>query len=62
MRQGPGPKTRGKHFSYDESVEESAKLIIEEAVEVEAEVPAEENEPVESVDAEDHPPTPAFEE
>lgn len=61
MRQGPGPK-RGKHFSYDESVDESAALIKEEAVEVEAEVPAEENEPVESVDPEDNPPPPAFEE
>lgn len=57
-----GPKTREKHLSYDESVDESAKLIDSEPVEVEAEVPAEQNEPVESVDAEENPPPPAFEE
>lgn len=57
-----GPKKRDKHYSYDESVDESAKLIDSEFVEVEAEVPAEENEPVESVEPEDHPATPAFEE
>jgi hypothetical protein len=62
MRQGPPPKTRTKHYSYDESVDEAAKLIDVEPVDVEGEQPAEENEPVESVDPEDNPPPPAFEE
>ena len=46
------PKRRQQHHSYDESVEESAKLIEDEPVEVERELPAEENEPVEALDDE----------
>ena len=38
-----------------------AKLIEMESVEIEAEVPAEENEPVETIDPKDKPETPAFE-
>lgn len=56
-----GPKRKDKHLSYDESVDEDAKLIESEPVEIEAEVPAEENEPVEG-DKDDEPLTPAFEE
>jgi hypothetical protein len=58
-----GPKSRAKHLSYDESVDEAAKAIDAEPVEVEAEVPAEENEPVEGTPAEPEPESPAaFEE
>jgi hypothetical protein len=57
-----GPKQRDKHLSYDESVDEDAKLIDAEPVEVEAEVPAEENEPIEGTTQNDKPPPPAFEE
>lgn len=56
-----GPKARDKHLSYDESVDEDAKLIDVEPTDVEAEVPAEENEPVEGA-KEEPPPPPAFEE
>ena len=41
-----GPKEKDKHYSYNESVDETAKLDDAEPVEVEAEVPAEENEPI----------------
>ncbi len=56
------PKKRQRHHSYDESVDEPAKLIENEAVEVEAEVPAEENEPVERIEQKDEPASAAFEE
>ena len=52
-------KRRRRRKSYDESVNEPAKLIEIESVEVEAEVPAEENEPVETVEREDKPETSA---
>ena len=54
-------KRRRRRKSYDESVDEPAKLIEIESVEVEAEVPAEENEPVATVEPEDKPETSAFE-
>jgi hypothetical protein len=57
-----GPTARAKHLSYDESVDEAAKLIDVEPVEVEAEVPADENEPVEGTADDTDPPSPAFEE
>ncbi len=41
------PKRRQKHYSYDESLDEPGKRIADEPVEIEREVPAEENEPVE---------------
>jgi hypothetical protein len=56
------PNKRQRHHSYDESVDEPAKLIEDEPAEVEAEVPAEENEPVERSEPEDKPAPPAFEE
>src|SRR5208337_5025927 len=52
-------KRRRRRKSYDESVDEPAKLVEIESVEVEAEVPAEENEPVETVEREDKPETSA---
>jgi len=54
-------KRRRRRHSYDESVDEPAKLIERESVEIEAEVPAEENEPVETIEPKDKPETPAFE-
>jgi len=57
-----GPKAWAKHLSYDESLDESAKLIEAEPVEVEAEVPAEENEPIEGTAEDTEPAPPAFEE
>jgi hypothetical protein len=44
------PKQRQRHHSYDESVDEPAKVIEEEAVDVEDAVPLEDNEPVEGAD------------
>ena len=57
-----GPKKKDKHYSYNESVDETAKLIDAEPVEVEAEVPMEENEPIESTQEKDNPTPPLFEE
>jgi hypothetical protein len=56
------PKRRQKHYSYNESVDESAKLIEDEPVDIEKAVPAEENEPLERIDKDITPDTPAFEE
>jgi hypothetical protein len=57
-----GPKQRGKHHSYNENVDEPPKLIDEEAVEIEREVPEDPNEPVERVEDDDTSKPPAFEE
>jgi hypothetical protein len=57
-----GPKQRERHHSYDESVDEPAKLIEEEPVEIEEEIPAEENESVEQVEENNKSNPPAFEE
>lgn len=56
------PKRRQRHYSYDESVDESAKLIADEPVAVESEAPADESEPVERVEGNDEAGPPAFEE
>lgn len=50
-----------RHHSYDESADEPSKLIEQETVEVEGEIPAEPNEPVEGGEGEDRPPA-AYEE
>jgi hypothetical protein len=55
------PKRRQQRHSYDESVNESAKAIEDEAVEIEREAPSEENEPVETVEDESGPDAPTFE-
>jgi hypothetical protein len=57
-----GPKQREKHHSHNENVDEPAKLIDEEAVEIERELPLEDNEPVESIEDDDTSKPPAFEE
>jgi len=56
------PKRRQRHYSYDESLDEPGKLIADEPVEIEREIPAEENEPVEGTEANDSTGPPAFEE
>jgi len=47
------PKKRQKHYSYNEEVTESPTLIEDEAVDVEGDIPAEENEPIETSEQED---------
>jgi hypothetical protein len=47
------PKKRPRHYSYDESVDEPAKLLEQEAVDIEEEIPSEDTEPVEGVEPDD---------
>ena len=47
------PKKRQRHHSYEEDTDEPPTLIESEAIEVEAEVPAEENEPIERTEPDD---------
>ena len=47
------PKKRPRHYSYDESVDEPAKLLEQEAVEIEEEIPSEDTEPIERIEPED---------
>lgn len=61
-RKETAPKKRDKHYSYDESVDEAPKLIDSEPVEIEAEVPSDENEPIEGINQEEKPLPPVFEE
>jgi hypothetical protein len=58
----PGPKLKQKHHSYDESVDEPAKTIEDEPVEIEGEVPAEDNEPIERNGEDGNSEAPVFEE
>jgi hypothetical protein len=55
------PKKRPRHHSYDESVDEPAKLLEQGAVEIEQETPSEDTESVESVES-DNRDIPEFEE
>jgi hypothetical protein len=55
------PKKRQRHHSYDESVDEPAKLLDQEAVEIEREIPAEDTLPIERIEPNDRD-APAFEE
>lgn len=57
-----GPDPRKRHHSFDESLDESAKLLESEATEVEEERPAEENESIQQVEKPDSTDSPAFEE
>jgi hypothetical protein len=57
-----GPKRRERHYSHDESVNEPAKLIEDEPVEIEQENPAEENEPLQEIEEISNSDSPAFEE
>ncbi|MCZ7656878.1 MAG: hypothetical protein M5U07_03030 [Xanthobacteraceae bacterium] len=54
------PKKRQRHHSYDESVNEPARVIEDEAVAVENEAPAEENAPEQRPEPDVE--SPAFEE
>jgi hypothetical protein len=54
------PRKRPKHHSYDESVDEPAKLLKQEAVEIEQEIPVEDTESIERTEQEEN--TAAFEE
>lgn len=56
------PKRRDRHYSYDENVNESAKLIDDEPVEIQGEVPAEEKQPIESIEPDEKSEPPIFEE
>jgi hypothetical protein len=55
------PKKRPKHHSYDESVDEPAKLLEQEAVEIEKETPSEDTPAIERVERDDRE-LPSFEE
>jgi hypothetical protein len=55
-----GAPRKGRRHSYDESLDEPAKLISDEPVDVEREIPAQGNEPVDRLETEDATP-PAFE-
>ncbi len=59
-RLAAGPRQR--HYSYDENVDEPAKLIEDEATEIEHEVPAGENESIEGQQDQEKHELPAFEE
>jgi hypothetical protein len=55
------PRKRPKHHSYDESVDEPAKLLEQEAVEIEKEAPSEDTRAIERIEPEDREPS-SFEE
>ena len=56
-----GPKQRQRHYSYDENVDQSPKLIEDEATDIEHEVPMDENESVEGQQDQGTPEPPTFE-
>ncbi|HUI95843.1 MAG TPA: hypothetical protein VLX44_08840 [Xanthobacteraceae bacterium] len=53
---------RERHHSYDESLDAPPKLIADEIADVEAEVPADENDPIERIEEDDTSAPSAFEE
>ena len=55
------PRERTKRSSYSEQADEAPKLLESEPVEVERELPAEENSPVERIEPHVRPPSPLFE-
>ena len=57
-----GPRQPAKHVPQNENVDEPARLIDAESVEIEREAPSEGNDPVEGIDDRKSPPPPAFEE
>lgn len=69
MRQSSGgadpnrepPRRRGKRNSYAEQADEAPKLLESEPVEVERELPAEDNSPIERAEPHLRPPSPLFE-
>ena len=68
MRQSSGaepnrepPRRRNKRSSYSEQADEAPKLLEDEPVEVERELPAEDNLSVERAEPRSRPPSPMFE-
>jgi hypothetical protein len=61
MEADVGPKKRQRHHSYDESVDEPAKLLEQEAVEIEREIPSEDTPLIERIEPDDRE-APVFEE
>lgn len=57
-----GPKRPKKRRSNDESVDEAIELIEDESVDIEREVPVDENESIEGGEVEDDELSPVFEE
>jgi hypothetical protein len=57
-----GPKQKKKHYSYNENVDEPAKLIDKETVEIERAVPMDENESTEQIEKSDKSMPQTFEE
>lgn len=57
-----GPKQPDKRRAYNENVDEPPKLVNDEAVEIEREIPAQPNESVESAEDNAPPLPPAFDE
>ena len=59
---GKGPRKQNTHYSRDENVDESAKLIEDEPTEIEKELPSNENEPMQNLEDSDKSEPPLFEE
>ena len=55
------PRQRRKRSSYSEQTDEAPKLLEDEPVEMERELPAEDNSPVERTEPHGRPPSPLFE-
>jgi hypothetical protein len=55
------PRQRRKRSSYSEQTDEAPKLLEDEPVEMERELPAEDNSPVERTEPDGRPPSPLFE-
>jgi Arc/MetJ-type ribon-helix-helix transcriptional regulator len=55
------PRHRGRRSSYSEQTDEALKLLEDEPVEVERELPAEDNSPIERTESHGRPPSPLFE-
>lgn len=58
----PKDKRRSKHYSYDENVNEPGKLVEDEAVEIEQDIPSEDRQSVETIEKDDAPDPAVFEE
>ena len=56
-----GPRTPERRHSYDENLDEPAKLIENEPVDTQTETPEQGNVPVESIERDDQSSPPAFE-
>ena len=59
---GEPPRQPNRRGSYSEQTDEAPKLLESEPVEVERELPAEDNSPVERTEPHRRPPPPLFEE